>query len=45
MKYVEKHSTGVTFGIGNDGKLWVLRKANNAILESYKGSVISLEVV
>ena len=38
MKLVEKHSSGLTFGLGQNGKLWFLSKSNqNKILESYNG--------
>ena len=45
MRHIEKHSTGVTFGIGHDGKLYILQKANNTILESYKGPFTQRDTV
>lgn len=35
---IEKHLSGVTFGLGENGKLWILHKNNNnSIMDSYKG--------
>jgi len=35
---VEKHFSGITYGIGNNGKLWILPLNENRILECYKGA-------
>ncbi len=45
FKYVEKHSSGITFGIGENGKLWILPETKNAILDNYKGSYIQTDEV
>lgn len=34
---IEKHISGVTFGIGKDGKLWILDTELNVCLDSYRG--------
>ncbi len=35
---VEKHFSGITYGIGNNGKFWILPLNENRILECYKGA-------
>ena len=37
FKIVEKHLSGLTFGIGENGKLWILTPTNNVNLDSYNG--------
>jgi tectonin beta-propeller repeat-containing protein 1 len=37
FKLVEKHSSGLTFGLGESGKLWGLRNEKNLIQDSYNG--------
>ena len=37
FKIVEKHLSGLSFGIGENGKLWILTPTNNVNLDSYNG--------
>jgi hypothetical protein len=37
LKLVEKHSNGLTFGIGHNGKLWILTKTKYSTMDSYTG--------
>ena len=44
FKLIEKHKSGTTFGVGENGKLWILENRNTA-LESYKGGIIYINLV
>lgn len=37
LKCIEKHSSGTTYAIGNNGRLWHLSIKNNATLDNYFG--------
>ncbi len=38
FKLVEKHSSGLTYGLGENGKLWGIINENNRIQDSYNGT-------
>lgn len=42
FKQIEKHSSGFTFGCGENGKIWFLDVQQNKPLDSYKGKVYKL---
>lgn len=45
FKIVEKHSSGVTFGLGENGKFWILSENNNKLLDNYKGSYLQTDEI
>ena len=45
MKQIEKHSSGVTYGLGENGKLWVLVNEKNSLKESYKGPYVHTDEI
>jgi hypothetical protein len=38
FRYVEKHASGITFGLSENGTLWVLENESNRLKASYVGS-------
>ena len=43
-KYVEKHFTGITFGIGENGHLWVLSSNSKRMdLSGFKGNHLQVD--
>jgi hypothetical protein len=43
FKSVEKHSSGITYGIGHNGRLWCLAVKNNLALDNYFGPYIQTD--
>lgn len=41
LKTIEKHASGVTYGIGENGLLWYLAVKNNVALDNYHGTINS----
>jgi hypothetical protein len=42
MKLIEKHASGVTFGVSENGKLWLLDNKNH-FQHSYLGSQLQTD--
>ncbi len=43
MRMVEKHLSGVTFGLGADGRLWLLDAEPGVALDSYRGPYVQVD--
>jgi exosome complex RNA-binding protein Rrp4 len=43
LKCVEKHWSGLTIGIGQNGKLWLLSRNQNTVLDSYRGPYVQTD--
>lgn len=44
FKQIEKHSSGFTFGCGENGKIWLLEGQKNKPLDTYKGKVCNISL-
>ncbi len=43
MRFIEKHLSGITFGVGVNGKLWLLDSEPNEVLDSYRGPYVQID--